>query len=87
MLRVVRILKTRGQQQRFGGSLTKNKHYEDWNGVREVSEKTFELKANSTVPQIFAYLVLPSIAIYTLFKAEMVRFDITNLPLRILRDE
>ena len=67
------LIQRPSHQLRFGGSLVKNKNYEEWNGMREVSEKSFELKANSTVPQIFGYLVVPFIALYVYHKEEMVR--------------
>ena len=60
---------------RYGGSLVKNRYLEDWNGMREVSEKKFKLTANETVPQVFGWLVIPFVAIYCIGKADSEKTD------------
>jgi hypothetical protein len=47
----------------------KNKFVEEWNGKREITEKTFEVD-QSKVPTIFITLILIPAGMYYWFKAE-----------------
>jgi hypothetical protein len=49
----------------------KNKYVEEWNGKREITEKTFGIEFNSA-PTLFFYLVVVPYGIYTWSRSELI---------------
>ena len=54
---------------RFGSSLRANKHLEEWNGLREITEYNFEY-TGSSLTSLFTYLVAFPGLIYLVCKEE-----------------
>ena len=54
-----------------GGSFfQKNKFIEEWNGTREITEKTWTIDGSNVVSLLVSVVVFPTIC-YTLMKAEL----------------
>lgn len=52
-------------------AVKKNKFVEEWNGKREITEKTFGIEFG-TMPTLVFYLMLVPYGIYTLSRSEMI---------------
>jgi hypothetical protein len=57
-----------GFPARYG--VKKNKFVEEWNGKREITEKTFAVEFSS-VPTLVLYLMLFPFGVYTLSRSEL----------------
>ena len=57
----------------YPGSMAvkKNKYMEEWNGKREITEKTFGIEF-SDVPTFLTYLVIFPVVIYTWTRSEFI---------------
>jgi hypothetical protein len=52
-------------------AVKKNKFVEEWNGKREITEKSFGIDFKTGLPTFIAYLVIVPLGIYTLSRQEL----------------
>ena len=49
-------------------------HVQEWNGIREVSEKRFEWNSTTVLSSV-AYFVVPLVGFYALTRSELIEKD------------
>jgi hypothetical protein len=52
-------------------AVKKNKFVEEWNGKREITEKSFGIDFKTGLPTFITYLVIVPLGIYTLPRQEL----------------